>query len=97
MHTIYRNIQYKPRIWGLYFASLFSALGAFLMILMVLSISMNIFTALFASLLSLAGLYGYFFFRDNRDEVEYSSRKSKMFRNRITSYTVSDQRIQFND
>ncbi len=67
------------------------------MILMVLSISMNIFTALFISLLFLAGLYGYFFFRDNRDEVEYSSRKSTMFRNRITSYTVSDQRIQFND
>lgn len=95
MNIIYRNIQYKPRIWGLYFSSLFSVLGAFLIVLMILSVSLNIFLSLFISFLLFGGFYGYFYLKDNRDEVEYRAKKDILFKNKISSYSVSDQKIRF--
>ena len=95
--TIYRNIQYKPRIWGLYFTSLFSALGMFLAVLMILSFSISIFPALLLSILFLGSLYGYLFFKDNRDEVEYSAKRSAVFKNSISSYSASEQKFRITE
>ncbi len=92
MHSLYRNIQYKPRIWGLYFSSLFTSLGIFLLLLMILSVSVNLFAALFLSIFSLAIMYGYFYFKDNRDEIEYRAKRENYIKNRLVSYSVSEQR-----
>ncbi len=93
-NRIYVNIQFKPKIWGLYFHSLFSILGGFVMGMMMLTFATDILISLFLNFCIFGSMLIYFFYRDNRDEIEYKAKKSRIFKKRVTSYTFSDQRVK---
>ncbi|MEN8153471.1 MAG: hypothetical protein ABFR75_05560 [Acidobacteriota bacterium] len=97
MNRIYASIQFKPKIWGLYFTSLFSILGGFLVLMMTLSFLLNMFAAITLSILISGLIYFYFYYRDNRDEIEYSARMSGALKMRITSYMMSQQSFRIKD
>jgi len=90
---IYVNIMFKPKIWGVYFTSLFTILGGFVLSLMILSFITDMILSFFVNVCFFGGLFGYFFYRDNRDEIEHSAKRSSILKSRISSYTMSDQRI----
>ena len=91
---IYVNIMFKPKIWGVYFTSLFTSLGRFVIALMVLSLLTDIIISFFFNIIFFSGVFGYFYHRDNRDEIEHSAKRSGTLKSRISSYTTSEQSIR---
>jgi len=91
---IYVNIMFKPKIWGVYFTSLFTVLGGFVLSLMILSLLIDMVISFFLNIGLFGGLFGYLFYRDNRDEIEHSSKRSGKLKSRISSYSVSEQKIR---
>ncbi len=86
--------MFKPKIWGVYFTSLFTALGGFVISLMILSLMTDMILSFFLNICFFGGLFGYFYYRDNRDEVEHSAKRSGTIKSRISSYSVSEQKIR---
>lgn len=91
---IYVNIMFKPKIWGVYFTSLFTILGGFVLSLMILSFLVDMIFSFLLNICLFGGLFGYFYYRDNRDETEHSAKRSSSIKRRISSYSVSEQRIK---
>jgi len=91
---IYVNIMFKPKIWGVYFTSLFTILGGFVLSLMILSILTDMIISFLFNICFFGGLFGYFYFRDNRDETEYSAKRSGKLKSRISSFSTSEQKIR---
>jgi hypothetical protein len=94
---IYVNIMFKPKIWGLYFTSLFTVLGGFVIGIMIVSLLADMLLAFFFNLLLFGGLFVFFFIRDNRDEVEYRAKKHPWLKKRITPYSLSLQNVRILD
>jgi len=93
-NRIYTNIMFKPRIWGFYFTSLFTVLGGFVISLMIFSLVTGMGWSLLLNTILFGAVAGYLFHRDNRDDIEYSEKKSGIIQSRISSYSISDQKIR---
>ena len=91
---IYVNIMFKPKIWGVYFTSLFTILGGFVISLMILSLLTDMIASFLINICFFSGLSGYFYYRDNRDEIEYSAKRFGTIKSRVSSYSVSEQKIR---
>ncbi len=91
---IYVNIMFKPKIWGVYFTSLFTVLGGFVLGLMIFSLLTDMIFSFFLNICLFGGLFGYFYSRDNRDEIEHSAKRSGRLKSRISSYSISEQKIR---
>ena len=94
---IYANINFKPKIWGLYFNSLFTVLGGFVIGNMVMSLIGDMVTAFFLNAAVFGALTVMFFIRDNRDEVEYRAKRSGLIKKRVSPYSLSDQKVRMAD
>jgi len=93
-NRIYVNIMFKPKIWGLYFTSLFAVLGGFVLSLMLLSFLTEMILSFLINICLFGVLFAYCWHRDNRDEIEYSAKRSGAIKRRVSSFTVSEQRAR---
>ena len=91
---IYVNIMFKPKIWGVYFTSLFTVLGGFVLSLMIISFLTDMIFSFFLNICLFGALFGYFRYRDQRDEIEHSAKRSGIIKRRVSSCSVSEQKIR---
>jgi len=91
-NPVFRNIQFDPRIWGVSYKSLFTALGVLLVGLMVFKSFLGLVGGMAAGLASCACYFSYAFWNDNRDKVESEGRKTKI-RRVVAAYTMGTQRV----
>jgi len=69
-------------------------MGGFIVGLMVISFLVNIMLSVLINFILFGGLFGFFFYRDNRDAVERKSKRSGIIKSRISSYSISEQRVR---
>ena len=86
--------MFKPKIWGVYFTSLFTVLGGFVLCLMIMSFVTDMILSFFLNVCFFGALFGYCWFRDNRDEIEHSAKRSGIIKSRVSSNSISEQKIR---
>ena len=89
---IYRNIQFKPKIWGLDYTHLFATLILFMVAVVFLK-SFGLLIGFIGGAVLGGIAYAYFFYIDNRDPVEAEASKQNILKNQLTSYTLSHQKV----
>lgn len=90
-NPIYRNIQYKPKIWGLCYTNLFGTLILVFMAIMIFKTE-GILTGFGVGIALGIISYSYFFWNDNvRDR---GNEKGKRIRKLVVSYEASKWEVR---
>jgi O-antigen/teichoic acid export membrane protein len=93
---IYRNIQYKPKIWGISYINLFIVLLIMLFSMLFLK-GFGLVVGIVGGAICTVIAYTYFFYKDNRDAVEAAAKEENFLKDSLTSYTISNQTINFEE